>query len=60
MKVVIEVACDTDAFEDAPMEEIARILRVAADKAAEAPFQSGAGGSLRDFNGNRVGQWIIE
>ena len=49
-----EIAMDNAAFED-PME-LAQILREIARQVAEG--QTGRG--VRDSNGNRVGQWVME
>jgi hypothetical protein len=47
---------DNAAFGEDRSLEIARILREAADK-----LEAGSTGSqLRDFNGNRVGQFVID
>lgn len=44
------------AFCEAPREEVARILR----EVATAVDSGRDGGSVRDINGNRVGEWWLE
>lgn len=46
---------DNEAFADNPHEEVARILREAADSIASGKEI----GVLRDLNGNRVGSWAL-
>lgn len=58
MKFRMEIRCGNAAFEPVAGAEIARILRQLARKlddmeVAEAPL----GASLRDVNGNTVGDW---
>ena len=56
MKFRLDMLCENAAFDDLPFREIARILREAADDVeAGAPI-----GSLRDLNGNKVGEWKME
>lgn len=44
------------AFEDDPREEVVRILREAADQIEYGRNE----GSLRDYNGNVVGNYYVE
>jgi len=56
----IEIETTNAAFEDAPEDEITRILRDLADYIAQWSLQSGRQvyqGVLRDINGNTVGTW---
>jgi hypothetical protein len=55
MKLKLEVQCDNAAFGDAFEVELARILRVAADR-----IERGADrGNLLDVNGNTVGAFKL-
>ena len=49
----IEFATDNAAFDDHPQYEVARILRMAADRVADG----NTSGQVRDGNGNTVGTW---
>lgn len=51
---VLTIDTGNAAFDDSPAEEVARILREAADKIAEYGFADHAH-NLRDINGNTVG-----
>ncbi len=56
---VLRFACDNAAFGDDPSAEIARILKATGDvfdKGLRLP-EDGDSDSVRDANGNRVGQW---
>jgi hypothetical protein len=55
MKFRITIDCDNDAFKDAPLKEVARILRAEADKIARFGDEASWTGTLLDVNGNRVG-----
>jgi hypothetical protein len=55
MKLKLEVQCDNAAFGDAFEAELARILRVAADRIAQGADR----GNLRDVNGNTVGAFKL-
>lgn len=55
MKFKLEIACDNAAFDvNLPGYEIARILREVAGK---VELSHGAGGTIRDINGNTVGRY---
>jgi hypothetical protein len=56
MKLKLEIKMDNAAFEDHPGSEVARILRDFADTIEEVPMPVGSSESLRDINGNTVGQ----
>lgn len=56
MKLTVDLAMDTAAFDDDLGEEAARILEVVAHKLRDG-YQDGR---LRDVNGNTVGCWQIE
>ena len=56
MKYKLEMDCINSAFEDAPLREIARILREQADHMERFSDQNGWLASLRDSNGNVVGR----
>lgn len=61
MKFKLEFDMGNAAFEDAPGEEIARILRKLAAHLAEAgDMRPGYQGALFDFNGNKVGEWKVK
>lgn len=46
------------AFDDAPAEEICRVLRMVADQARDLiPGKAGASAIIRDPNGNVIGTW---
>jgi len=55
MKLKLEVQCDNAAFGDAFEGELARILRVAADRIEQGADR----GHLRDANGNTVGTFKL-
>ena len=55
MKFVIEIECGNEAFAEAPGEELARIIEVAAIRVREGTHW----GKLRDINGNQVGRFDI-
>ena len=53
---VASLPLNNAAFEFDPRPELARILREVADK-----IESGAnGGTMRDVNGNRIGDWVFD
>lgn len=58
----LEFSTDNAAFEgDFAPEEIARILRDAADRvASNIPMTGGDSGGVYDANGNRIGSWSYE
>ncbi len=66
MKITIEVELDNAAFhreKDFDARELTRVLtRIERD--VWMPYgkldKEGADGSLRDYNGNKVGSWSIE
>lgn len=61
MKVRIEIKCDNAAFEDAPENELARILnRLAEDLKGAPDIQWAHGWKPRDINGNTVGSVTVE
>ena len=49
----LQFTTDNAAFEDCPEAEIARILRALAGKVERGETD----GTVRDANGNRVGEW---
>lgn len=51
----LTIDVDNDAFHPDPSNEIARLLREAAEQIERDSKPSGM--SLRDINGNRVGGW---
>lgn len=57
MNITVKINGDGAAFEDAPEEEFAAILRVAAN-IVQNNFEHGTH-SLRDNNGNTVGSVVI-
>lgn len=60
MKFKLEIECNNAAFEDAPDDEIARILRSCARR-LEIGFEGVSGrNALFDANGNRVGTFQLE
>jgi hypothetical protein len=52
MVFLLKIECDNSAFEPEPGDEVARILREAADKIE----RGSTGVRLRDVNGNKVGK----
>ena len=57
MKCKIEIKMNNAAFEDD--RELARILRVLADRVDERIFIGHHASTLQDNNGNTVGTWEI-
>lgn len=57
MTAKIEIRMDNAAFEDRPATELGRILRDLADNVEAGDFPNQI--SLRDLNGNRVGNFEI-
>lgn len=53
----LEIETGNAAFDDAPLLEVARILRKLADEAEQSDGADHGGGVIRDANGNRVGKW---
>ena len=49
----LRIEPDNDAFSDDPSLELARILQDVARKVADGQTT----GTIRDSNGNRVGEW---
>ncbi|WP_113717932.1 hypothetical protein [Arthrobacter dokdonensis] len=58
MKFVLEV--DLDAVQDAPVEELGRILRYWAGNVRHYPLEPGSGDTVRDSAYTAVGSWRIE
>lgn len=56
----LEVTCDNDAFEPEPWEELARILREAADKLEREREACKWFQTVRDINGNDVGRFALK
>ncbi len=56
MKFRLEIESGNAAFADSPEIELARLLRLTADR---LEFGDRAG-ALIDINGNRVGDWNLE
>lgn len=56
MKATIQIQMDNAAFDDEPATELARILRKLAEKIEQGSDRE----NLRDHNGNRVGEFLIE
>lgn len=48
------------AFEDAPLSEVARILRELATAAENSEGASAGAGKIRDANGAACGSWTYE
>ena len=59
LAMAFSMAFDTTgtAFDDGPREEVARILRDAADAIEYGPRERE--GTLRDHHGGIVGRWIL-
>lgn len=55
MKYEVHIGMDNAAFEDAPGDELARILRYLADQLDARPGLLSEPVRLYDVNGNRVG-----
>lgn len=62
MRFHLEVDCDNAAFEEMPEQEVARLLRAAADKVeGDSRVTNGNSmGLLRDHNGNTVGHYFMK
>ena len=61
MKTIIEIRMENAAFEDAPDQEVARILRDLAQRIDGHPhFSPGHDQALRDANGNEVGFCTVQ
>lgn len=61
MKFVMEFDCDNAAFEEGMATEIARILRRVATSVEHGNLpDTGDVSSIRDINGNRIGEWGIQ
>ena len=59
MRVIITINCDNDAFRPEGLE-VARILREQADRIEQRISIRGSDASiLRDFNGNRCGEFEV-
>ena len=56
MKFVLKIEADNEAFQPDPRVEVARLLRRAADKLEQGDMA----GTLRDFNGNTVGEFTFQ
>ena len=56
MRFTLEIKMDNEAFQDDPSYEVARILRVTAERIEGHPhFSPGHEQPLFDINGNKVG-----
>ena len=55
MRMEIEFNMDNAAFEEAPEEEVNRILNVIGSKV----MNGFVGGAIHDVNGNNIGNWDI-
>jgi len=53
----LEIETDNDAFGENPEGEVGRILQDVASRLAWGDADAQASASIRDFNGNRVGEW---
>ena len=58
LKITIE--CGNAAFENAPGEEVARILRAVADRLENTCLGERRSGVCRDANGNFAGEWCLD
>lgn len=59
MKAKITVSLDNDAFSGGPGEELARILRDLARTIEDCDYDDFQHYTLRDKNGNRVGDFDV-
>ena len=62
MKLRITIEMDNAAFGNVPSErgeEVARIVRKAADRFADRGLAAKDSGGLMDYNGNTVGGWKV-
>lgn len=59
MKFTLEIECDNAAFDDDATVEIARILRKLAKEMTGGAEYFESHWTLRDVNGNRVGQAVL-
>lgn len=55
VKFSIEINSSNDAFQDGVLTEIGRILDAVVDKM----WNGQESGSVRDTNGNKVGEWSL-
>lgn len=55
MKFTLTIQCDNAAFEDAPLAEVARILKTQAAKMERFGDTFSWSDTLHDINGNTVG-----
>lgn len=55
----MNVDTGNDAFHQDPGGELARILRVVADKIERGDYHPGHSKTILDVNGNDVGRWKI-
>jgi hypothetical protein len=56
----LEMNCDNAAFsDDAPFDEIGRIIADLARRFESLPHEWNSGGVLHDINGNAVGRWSL-
>lgn len=60
MTFVVRIDTDNAAFEDDPRPELARILRVIADKVEQSGNEIGWFQTVRDINGNDVGRFALK
>ena len=57
---VMSIACDNDAFTPEPWDELARILRAAADKLESERDGCRWFQTVRDINGNDIGRFAVK
>jgi hypothetical protein len=66
MELIIKIETKNSAFDDLPLEEVARVLRRAAEKLQtevsmpQLVAEGRAGGKLYDVNGNVCGKWELD
>jgi hypothetical protein len=59
-RIQIEIAMDNAAFDESPIEELTRILRVGVDRIGRAVELGDDRFHLFDINGNRVGFFDLD
>lgn len=55
----LKIRTDNAAFEDGAPQELARVLRKLADRLDQTAAGEDDGGTVRDVNGNLVGDWVL-
>jgi hypothetical protein len=59
MRFQLSISMDNDAFREDTGPETARIMRALAERVEHSTLTAGDSGTVRDTNGNTVGQWSV-